>query len=385
MALSLFRKINNTPDSLKFEGNYPWTEDEKTVLKNIWKHTALPQKEFNKTYGAMFLNTWLYLAKEPQNGWPESRYGEIKSVILNVCNTAIRIRQSKIIPKGLPTEDTAKLAEVMSFVVTVSVILEFVGQAVGSLEIETKKKSTWCPFIEPLQEKATILSMHPVSKSYGLLMLPLLLNTESLQWLSQEKETIDELIHALQNDPHSDIKLIIDMAKQLAYPDLKDKHCMQQQLPLTIKKAEKPVTLENEVATESLDLKPVLKPTLSSPKHTQPKGWAFIEWLRKSLEKKEIEFNTINSCIHVLANNKVFIENQQLFDAYEKVTGEPAKRVRNQVTRLGLHLIKRNGNNIYVAKVNEEKKQAGFVFKNSNLLWEITPSASKYIVVKEVE
>lgn len=373
---------------------------EERWYSTIWRNTALGRDEFDLTYGA-FLNLSLdYLDTTPQGGWPGSEYHEVRSRTLTMVNTALRIRQAHIIPRGVASEDASRLGEVMSFVIAVAVVLEQVNKFVGAFKFENEGPR-WCPLVEAMPVDAEIVGHQTLDPTFALLLLSRLVSEAGLRWITQEPEAMNELLLYFKGDRRSAIAPVLDMAKakvghvQRREPR-RDTHeevsCdveaipAQQQPPdalsaresgvepiIEARKGEEAVSAPKEppeaITAVSQVQSSMPTTTAKTGERAPAKGYLYLNWLRGQLDNGNLVPNQADSLVHVLDDGTVLLRVPEAFHPYVDGKGVTAKQAQNQLVRLDQHRIKKDGKDIFVGRGADGKKIAGLVLKNADVLW----------------
>lgn len=375
--LNFFKKKENT-SSLVLNNdvvNVNWTEEEKILLKSIWQQTSLSREEFDLTYTKFLTNAINYLSCEPEQGWPETQYGNVRNSILIIVNTALRIRQGQIIPRNLKSEDAAYLSEIMSFVVVVCIVLEQIGSVAGSIEVSFSGNKVWCPYLHPLPANSKIIGRRVAPQNYALLFLPKLVNQEGQEWLSEKPEAFVELLNYFSLRNNTEISNIVDLAKRTFLSNGSNQIKSDSENVSYQNSTETIEVAEEEESTESSDVinivKPVVKNTKDKNKEAkEPVGWKFIYWVRKKIKDGVISISDETSFVQILDDGGLFLVIPDAFEAYEDECEIPVNKAKNQVTRLNLHIVKENGNNIFITKTKLGAKRRGLIFKDKALFFD---------------
>jgi len=324
--------------------------DAATLQSRIWKLTALPRDEFDLTYGALFNNAWHYAAHLPvDDALPDLK--ALKSDILSEITVVLRARQSRILPKRLPTEDAARLAELVSFALAVVVLTDRFAQSVGGLQLKHGATS-WCALLEPIPKHSENVHRHTPHAAFGSLLIGVLVSPEGLRWLAQEPIILDEVLRYFANDPGSEFRLLVDGESQAPSADT-DQAVQQVPTPGNDKSG------DDKVAN----------------------GWRYVSWVREQLAANTLSANGPESFIHALPDNAAYLVVPEAFEGFAEASGVPANRVKNQVVRLGLHRIKADGKNLYRGTLDGRKVQ-GMVFKDTSAFWAKPPSPSDAVKVR---
>ncbi len=353
-----------------------WTDEEKTLLISIWKQTSLSKEEFDVTYKKFITNALDYLSHEPIGGWPNSNYESIKKTVLILINTALRIRQRHIIPKDSKPEDSSYLYEVISFVIMVCVVLEQIGHIVGTIKIRSEGKATWCPFLEPLPANSNIIGRKSMPDNFALLFLPNLLNREGQTWLAEKPEAFVELLNYFSCKKETEINRIIKQAIIMINQNnsistvviSSEENAVEPKVSKEQKVTEEHLKKVegNETINEENNKKSIVE-DIKNNLNQEPLGWKFIYWVQKKIKSGEIDLNDEISFIKKLDDGGLFLVIPDAFLAYEQECKIPTKKVKNQLTRLKLHLVKDNGNNIFFTKSKSGEKKSGLIFKDEKI------------------
>ena len=324
--------------------------DEASQVSRIWKLTALPRDEFDLTYGALFKNAWRYAAHLPNDdALPD--LNALKSDILTKTIAVLRTRQSRILPKRLPTEDAARVSELVSFALAVVVLADRFAQALGGLQLKHGAQS-WCALLEPIPKHSEITHQHTPHAAFGSLLIGVLVTPEGLRWLAQEPVVLDEMLRYFSNDASSEFRLLVDG---------------QTQAPATvqaIEETEEPVAVADKAAGVKV-----------------ANGWRFVSWVREQLISNRLSANAPSSFIHALSDDTAYLVVPEAFEAYAEASGLPPRRVQNQVVRLGLHRIKPDGKNLYRGTL-DGRKVRGMVFNEAGAFWAKSPPPSDAVKVR---
>ena len=371
--------------------------DHERWLATIWRNTALARGEFDVTYAAFLNRALAYLESTPSGGWPSSEYHDVRKKTLTLVNTALRIRQAHIIPRGIPSEDASRLSEVITFVVAVAVVLEQVYKYVGVLKFENDGPR-WCPLLETMPKDAEVVGKQTMDPSYALVLMPKLVTEEGLRWLSQEPEALNELLMYFTRDSRSGIAPVLDMAYRKAplesipesSPETPRTPLRASEAPSTLDDAADPTRTAESRIEPIIDLpqanasetplngsgapvSAVATPQQANgqPSHHKPaKGFVFLNWLRNQLDQGQIEANARDSAIHVLSDGTVFLLVPQAFERYAEEKEVSPKLVQNQLVRLKQHRIKKGGKDIFLGQLDGgRKKLPGLVLKDADVLW----------------
>ena len=325
-------------------------------IDRVWKLTALPRAEFDLTYGALFNNLSKYLAHAPLDDAGFDIECHLQA-LLNEVIDALRVRQSRIIPKHLPTEDAARVSELMSFALAVVIVADNTARMVGGLVLKAGHTS-WCALLDPIPKGAEIVASHDPHPAFGSLLIGVLVGEAGLRWLSQESIVLDEVLRYFSGAPDSELRALTGA---------------------TMSAINTPQIDERPVAIPTLDATQQSKSESSGAKVAQ--GWLYVTWLRQQLDSKALSPNTASSFIHALDDASAFLVVPEAFEAYAEERGMPIKRVQNQVKRLGLHRIQPHGKDLFRGTVAGRKVQ-GMIFKDAGSFWSTSPIPSDLVEVR---
>jgi hypothetical protein len=281
---------------------------------DLWKLTALPRCEFDATYGDLWSRTENYFSPDPAESFQD---------MMILTHAAMRVRQSQILPKRIATEDATRLAELMTFVLAVAIVLRRV---------------------EP-----TLSAPRGSSSEFVKHWANHLLHPTNFQWIMSEPVACEELCRCLDRSANSELHALIGLAQQRLL-DL------------------------DETPTESTS-EPMLQSTVPRTEVSKSaKGWRYLHWLRAAIEDGEIEINKPNSAIHTLPAAETFLIVPAAFEEYAELQSESAKRIQNQVSRLGIHRVV-DGHNLFKARL-VGRSVRGIILTAGAALWTQVPAPS---------
>ncbi|MCA8838169.1 MAG: DNA-binding domain-containing protein [Proteobacteria bacterium] len=324
-------------------------------IDRVWKLTALPRSEFDLTYGALFNNLSKYLAHAPFDDAVFDIERHLQA-LLNEVIDALRVRQSRIIPKHLPTEDAARVSELMSFALAVVIVADNTARRVGGLSLKSSHTS-WCALLDPIPKGAEVVASDSPHPAFGGLLLGVLVGEAGLRWLSQESIVLDEVLRYFSAAPNSELRALTGA---------------------TVSPVSRP---QIEVPPVAIPMPDATQQSGKSSKVKVAQGWLYVSWLRQQLDSKALSPNTASSFIHALEDASAFLVVPEAFEAYAKERGVPIKRVQNQVKRLGLHRIQPHGKDLFRGTVAGRKVQ-GMIFKDVGSFWSTSPNPSDLVEVR---
>ena len=290
-------------------------------MHDVWKLTALPRSEFDATYLDLWTRTVAYVkAHHPHNA------EQFRVELMTLTRAAMRVRQSQIVPRRVPTEEATRLSELITFVLAVAVAMHAIRASVPADAANA---------LEP---------------DWGLNTL---LCTASRRWICDEPIANEELQRFSRLDTDSELRDLIELAE----------------LRLTTLRA----PTKNEAKPK------VQAPTVPT---RRAKGWRFLEWLRTEIEAGHLIVNAPDSVVHTLPGGETFIVAPAAFDLFQKVDGEPAKRTQNQVARLGVHRVV-EGHNLFSANV-DGRGVRGLILGRDAGLWTKTPVPNPSLRIRPI-
>ena len=113
---------------------------ERDPLHDVWKLTALPRSEFDATYVDLWSRSRTFV--ETHQPSESERFCD---ELMTLTRATMRVRQSQIVPRRIPTEEATRLSELMTFALALTVVLHSLrpqipvtGSADETLEWATK-------------------------------------------------------------------------------------------------------------------------------------------------------------------------------------------------------------------------------------------------------
>lgn len=307
---------------------------ENTRLLEIWKQTSLPRAEFDKTYKSLLDRSVQYLRAEPSNGWEHFRADEVEDKLVRDVLRALRVRKGRLVPKGLPAEDSARVAEVMSFALAVCITLQAVGEAVGTSTLRLDTGGAWGPTLGPAPSSAVSTGRSSISGGFGLLLFSSLLSDQAQAWLYQEPIAMFELVRFFDSPKTSELKEIARLAGDAAG--------ISALIPNSSKR-ESRAKVGQKVGL----------------------GRQYFEWLDAAIESGEVVINQPESFVHGLPNGALYLVVPNAFEAFAKEKTLRVKAVENRVLKMKAHRSHETGKTHFSAKVAKNVRVKGFVFRRS--------------------
>ncbi|MFV1849145.1 MAG: conjugal transfer nickase/helicase domain-containing protein [Thalassospira sp.] len=279
-------------------------------LHDVWKLTALPRSEFDSTYVDLWTRTTSVVDRDPAVDTET-----FNTELMTSTRATMRVRQSQILPRRIATEEATRLSELMTFVVAFALVLY------------------------------RVRDMDSVGKPLLDWGLDTLLCDTSCRWILDEPVAYEELQRFCDGDGDSEIRALIELAESR----------------LSTLRAPAPVAAASAV-----------KPNQMPVNARKAKGWRFVAWLRAELEAGHLTVNEPSSLVHTLPGGEAFLVVPVLFEQFAQIEGEPAKRIQNQVARLGLHRVV-EGHNLFTANLNG-KTVRGLILGTGAGLWTHVPA-----------
>lgn len=286
-------------------------------LHDVWKLTALPRTEFDATYRDLWSRVTAFIDRIPAVDTVR-----FNTELMISTRAAMRVRQSQILPRRIATEEATRLSELMTFVLAFGLVL----QRVRSLSPREIPLADWG--------------------------LDTLLSDTSRRWILDEPVAYEELRRCCDEDADSELSALIDLAASR----------------LSALHTPTPETRTPEEAPDPV------------PTPRKAKGWRFVAWLQSELEAGRLTVNESSSLVHTLPGGEAFLIVPTLFEQFAQVEGEPAKRIQNQVARLGLHRVV-EGHNLFTANLNG-KTVRGLILGTGAGLWTKVPAPNHVLRVR---
>lgn len=360
MKLSLFRRQDGQVDPLANAPKQEQSPEDAEKLAGIWKLTALPRAEFDITYGQLIDRSVYYLSQSPENGWPETNFGDVRSAMFRLMFYALKVRKGRILPRGVPSEDAARLSELMSFVIAVIICLEQVASVAGTVRVSGSLERRWTPTVSPCPPGRKIVGRRPIPSSFALLLYTQLVPVEGQEWIGQEAAGLTALLRYFDSPKRSELYELISVAKSKAFPDARNGEFVEFD---DADEDEQAPSSEDELS--ALNSENTVEKTADKP---MPKGWKFFEWLSCHAYDAEELVNEKASHVHVLPDGSVFLVSPDAFAEYAEETGVSAKNIQNSVLRLKMHRVIEGGRTHFAAKIPGRKSVKGFVFEDGKAL-----------------
>ena len=342
-------------------------------IEALWRLTALPRAEFDATYGAMLGGFWRYAASARGEAWTALRRETLACAV-----AALRARQARVLPRFAAAEDTARLAEVMSFALAAAVVAERFAAVAGRATAPG-----WRPLTDDVPESAAPAGAPP-PRPFGALLLARLADEAGLGWLGQEPAALRALaayfgdgpseLRAIAEESERRIGLALDRGPSVPVPDLP---------PAAEATAERPDAPQPKATSAEPEPTPGRAPPPAIG--GEGAGWEWINWVRTGFRDGSVPVNNPGAWLHNIAG-EAYVVSPACFEAFAAGRDLAPATVRNRVVRLGRHRTRasRSGAaNLFRAVLADGSRVEGMVFPGE-LIWddEPPPRASAGLVGK---
>lgn len=304
-------------------------------LVELWKFSGLPIKEFELLYITLLSEVYKIAVSFFSNHSEQ----EFESLLLSL-GRAIRIRQSYLLPKNATAEDIRSHANLYTYALVSVAVLRWL-------------------------DKSKFISI-PIEQLAWSIM-----PTEGFEWIRSFKGVLDDWFHYLRGKEQGIFFEILSIA-QPEDDRPEQKKCEQR-------------TAQENPASDTFDTNLCGQLPLNTNKQSftpgkQQKGWTFIGQLKQALTRGELPVNEIGALIHVNCRGQTLLVNPQIFEWFESVSGAPAKRTKNQFTRLGIHDKRSNQKSLFVGSdiSSPPRLYKGFVVSDTNVFWDGKPPTSHF-------
>lgn len=300
------------------------------TLLPLWKLTALPRSDFDATFG--FLLREVQTAINHQSATTRTAVQRFDEFVV-ILRSTLQVLQSRVIPKDLPTEDAARVTELMRF----GLALGMGAQAVfgGPEHTRIEGASDW----EELRQHLVDLA-----------------GTEGWDWLEQEPIALRALRDFFDDTKPSELRAVALVAQER----------------LSALRTVNSVNIET-AGPGKIDRAPE---ALVEPQ--EAKGWVFVDWVKSKLSDGTLTVNQADSLIHGLSSGRAFLRVPEIYEAAATELQIPRNRIQNQFTRLRLHHVV-DGHNLFSAKVAGHRCR-GMIVVSTDRLWSRYPGESDCLV-----
>lgn len=303
-----------------------FTESEGGRVTALWRLTALPRDDFDTTYGAMLAGFWRYVRRPKGDEWRV-----LREQALTCAVAALRVRQSRVLPRFAAAEDVHRLAEGMSFALASCVVAERFAQVAGRAEAPG-----WRQLTDDVPAEAA-LGDDPVPRAHGALLLARLAGEVGIGWLGQEQAVIREVATYFGDGP-SELRAIAEEAERRVG------------LPLVRTAAPSSGPSNPTAPASGTDGDASNAPAAAGDavsagpaRQTDPveigtggAGWRWINWVRAGLRDGTVVVNARDGWLHNIGG-AAYVVAPDGFEAFAALEGLEPGTAKNRVSRLRRH------------------------------------------------
>jgi len=342
------------------------------LLTEMWRTTGIPLTEFNMLYRPLFENAFEIVSTPPAGGWPPQF--DFTKTLLKRVYSAMRIRQSYILPRNAEVESIGVLSEAFTYALVSAMVLEAVGGKISSVELDTGHLNT-----NPISTRGFTGTQRPRVLKTPLRGFPLLLAgsivpDEGMNWLYQHRIVLTDWLNYFVKPSDSVISEIASRAS--------NEHSVPS-VGSVIVPAVEPLAEVIRGADSGTEVTSVEEGADSSKSQRQPpKGWLFVAKVKSAISEKSLTYNEPGALVQVTGSGKTLLVTPGIFDWYEKETGIAAKTAQNQFVRLSIHSIKADRKNYHKGHLAEDDRASfkGLLIEDWEHFWSEKISAGKLIL-----
>lgn len=178
------------------------TPQRQRLLAQIWQHTAVSRPQFELLYQAPIERYAALVQQFPASeAHHHASHGGMLDHGLEIVLYALKLRQSHLLPVGVPPEEQAAQSEAWTAAIAYAALTHDIGKIAVDLEVETADGQLWHPWHGPLTQpyrfRYRIGREHRLHEAAAGLLYHRLLDTDILDWLSDYPELWAALLHAL--------------------------------------------------------------------------------------------------------------------------------------------------------------------------------------------
>lgn len=178
------------------------TPQRQRLLAQIWQHTAVSRPQFELLYQAPIERYAALVQQFPASeAHHHASHGGMLDHGLEIVLYALKLRQSHLLPVGVPPEEQAAQSEAWTAAIAYAALTHDIGKIAVDLEVETADGQLWHPWHGPLTQpyrfRYRIGREHRLHEAAAGLLYHRLLDTDILDWLSGYPELWAALLHAL--------------------------------------------------------------------------------------------------------------------------------------------------------------------------------------------
>ncbi len=177
------------------------TPRRRVLLEHIWQRTSLSREQFAQLYRAP-LERYASLAQLlPASAAHHHAYsGGMLDHGLEIVAFALKLRQSRLLPVGAPSETQAAQAEAWSAAAAYAALLHDVGKLAVNFLVEHTDGSRWYPWHGPLTREYRFRHLkqeYRLHEAAAGLLYTRILDSRILDWLSGFPELWSSLLYVL--------------------------------------------------------------------------------------------------------------------------------------------------------------------------------------------
>jgi len=176
------------------------TELRQALINHIWQHTSLSRDNFQKIYLSPIERYAELVQQFPASESHHHAYlGGLLDHGLELVAHALKLRQSYLLPPGVPPEDQAVQGDAWTAAIAYGGLLHDIGKIAVDIEVELKDGQAWHPWLGSLNQAYRFryignrdYQLHDVA--VGLLCHHIIA-PELLNWLSSYQELWSSFLH----------------------------------------------------------------------------------------------------------------------------------------------------------------------------------------------
>ncbi|QXZ13541.1 TraI domain-containing protein [Pseudomonas sp. AO-1] len=367
------------------------------LLRQIWQCTAISRSQFDELYLDPIRRYAELVQLLPASESQRQAYsGGMLDHGLEVVTYALKIRRSRLLPQGAPSEVQIIQTEAWNAALAYASLGGNLGKIAIDLQVEYLDGCAWHPWHGPLTRPYRV--RYRKDLDYRLrgpassLMIHQLLSGEILDWLSAFPELWASLIaHWSGHSEHTGaFGAIIIQAEQalVANAPAQTTTAAESDKPAIIATQSDP-SLSDKTSTDYLDSLtnqigefpkwpegsdsvPITESALSvegpsePDKHAKPSGEHFIEWLIESVRTHEIIMNDDRALVHCVEDT-LFLVTPGIFQRYAQALPHLAsisksqgqhgwEGVQRRFGKMKLHRIQANGRSIWTCELSSARR-----------------------------
>ncbi|NLC35491.1 MAG: hypothetical protein GX772_03450, partial [Alcaligenaceae bacterium] len=178
------------------------TPQRQRLLAQIWQHTAVSRPQFQRLYQTPIERYAALVQQFPASeAHHHACHGGMLDHGLEIMLYALKLRQSHLLPVGVPPEEQAAQSEAWTAAIAYAALMHDIGKIAVDLEVETADGQVWHPWHGPLAQayrfRYRIGREHRLHEAAAGLLYHRLLDSEVFDWLCGYPELWAALLHAL--------------------------------------------------------------------------------------------------------------------------------------------------------------------------------------------